>query len=188
MTYLVGQLCGLLATVACIIVPLFKHKWQMLVNIIVVNLLMMFNFILIGEIGSAACLCAVATVQSVFSLLHSLRNTAVGRAEKLVFPILYLVFGVLGMVHAPGFVWEVNPHNLVELLPICGSLASMSFVFVQDERKARRLLLLTNGIWAAYSAIVGATTFFAQAFSMVSTLIAMYKYRKTSVPGETAQS
>ena len=60
MQYIIGQFMGILATVACIIVPLFKYKWQMLLNIIAVNLLMLLNFVLIGQIGSAAFLCAVA--------------------------------------------------------------------------------------------------------------------------------
>ena len=178
MQYIIGQFMGILATVACIIVPLFKYKWQMLLNIIAVNLLMLLNFVLIGQIGSAAFLCAVAVVQSIFQLVHYIRKTDVRPAEKVIFPILYIVLGVFGLVTAPGFVPAVNTRNLIELLPICGALASMVFVFVRDEQKARVVLLITSGIWATYAAIVGATTFFAQAASIATTLAAMYKYRK----------
>lgn len=177
-SYLLGQFFGLIATAACIIVPLFKKKWQMLVNTAVVNTMMALNLIFIGEIGSAVCLCTVAVVQCLVSLVHNARNTSPGRAETVVFLLLYLGFGFFGLVSAPGFIPAVNPRNLLELMPIAGSLLSMSFVFVRDEQKARWLLLATCSVWAVYTAIIGSTTFFAELFSIVTTVLALCRYRK----------
>lgn len=177
MIYWIGQCCGFIATAGCIVVPFFHHKWQMLVDVLVVNLLMMLNFILIGQIGAAAYLCGVATVQSALTLMHNLRGTEIGRIERCLFLLLYLIFGFYGLVSVPGFVPGINLRNLLELMPICGALLNMAFISVKDPCAARKILLLTNIIWATYSAIVGAAAFFAQVVTLLTTLWAMYRYR-----------
>ena len=178
MEYILGQVFGLIATVASIIMPLYKKKWMMLVNTAAINLLMALNFVLIGEIGSAAALCLVATVQCFVSLWHTVRNQSPGRAETIIFVLLYLGFGFFGLFTSPDFVWGLNARNLLELLPILGSLMSMTFVFIRDEQKARWFLLLTCTVWSVYTALIGATTFFAQFFSVCTTVAALIKYRR----------
>lgn len=177
MSYIIGQACGIAATVASIIMPLYRHKWQMLLNTALVNVLMGLNFVLIGEIGSAVCLCAVATVQSLVSLVHTQRGTKSGKTETAIFFLFYVGLGLFGMITAPGFVWQLSARNLLELLPIVGSIMSMTFVLVRNEQKARWFLLATCSIWSVYTAVVGATTFFAEAFSVVTTVVAICKYR-----------
>ena len=178
MPYLLGQFFGLVATVACIIVPLFRKKWQMLLNTALVNLMMILNLVLLGEVGSAVCLCAVAIVQCMVSLVHDRRRTAPGPMETVLFLLLYLGFGFFGMVTAPGFVWGINGRNLLELLPILGSLLSMTFVFVREEQRARWFLLATCSVWALYTAIIGSTTFFAELFTVLTTVAALRRGRK----------
>lgn len=178
MAYWLGQLCGLLATVGCVIVPFFRYKWQMLADVVATNLLMALNFILIGQIGSAAFLCGVATIQGICAMVHNRRNRAAGKAEIAVFAALYLVFGFFGLMSGPEFVPGINARNLLELMPICGALLNMVFILVKDPRTARRVLLLINVIWAIYSAIVGAAAFFAEVVTMMTTLYAMYRYRE----------
>ena len=178
MAYWLGQFCGILATVGCIIVPFFRYKWQMLADVVATNLLMALNFILIGQIGSAAFLCGVATVQGVISLVHNQQKEDAGKVEIGVFFLLYLVLGFYGLVAGPGYVPGINGRNLLELLPICGALFNMVFILVREPKTARRVLLLINVIWAVYSAIVGAAAFFAEVVTMMTTLYAMYRYRK----------
>ena len=178
MTYHLGQFFGLLATAASIILPLYKKKWMMLVTTALINIFMALNFILIGEIGSAAALCAVATVQCFVSLSHTLKNKAPARWETVLFLLLYLGFGFFGMMSAPGFVFGLSAHNLLELLPILGSLCSMTFVFIRNEQTARWVLLVTCTVWSVYTAIVGATTFFAQFVSLLTTVAALWKYHR----------
>ena len=70
MSYIIGQIFGLLSTVCTVILPFFKKKWQLLAANIAVNLLICLNMLLIGQIGSAAFLCLVAVVQSIVSMIH----------------------------------------------------------------------------------------------------------------------
>lgn len=178
MLYIIGQILGIIATIASLITPFFKKKWQMLANNILINLLVAFNFILIGEVGPAAGLCMVAAVQCVVSLIHTLKEKKPRLWETFLFLALYLGFGFYGLISAPGFVWAINGRNLLETLPIIGALCSMCFVFIRDEQKARWLLLATCSVWSLYMAIVGSTAFFAQFFSVVTTVSAMIRYRR----------
>lgn len=176
--YLLGQIFGILATIVSIIVPLYKKKWQMLVNTLLINLLMVLNFLCIGQIGSGAALCTVAVVQCISSLIHTRKDTQASKAETAIFIILYLSFGFLGLISAPGFQWAVNYRNCLELLPIVGSMLSMTFVFIRDEQRARWFLLATCLVWSLYTALIGSTTFFAQFTTVLTTIGSMIRYRK----------
>ena len=102
MAYLIGQFLGLLVPIFTITVPFWKKKWQILACAIAVNALMVANLLLIGQFGSAAFLCLVAVVQSAVSIGHSTKGTKVGLGEAILFTVLYLGFGFLGIFTAPG--------------------------------------------------------------------------------------
>ncbi len=176
--YILGQIFGILSAVCTVVLPLFRKKWQILVLNIAVNVLVAANMLCIGQFGSAAFLCMVAVVQSIVSMLHDQKGTAVSLAEKILFMVLYVGFGFLGIVTAPGFVWALNWQNALELMPILGALMLMFSVFAKDEQTLRKFLLANASIWTAYSAIVGSTVFFTDLAAVISTISALYKYRK----------
>ena len=178
MQYIIGQILGIGSTVCTIILPFFKKKWQILAANILVNLLISLNFILIGKIGSAAFLCMVAIVQSIVSMVHDSKGTPISLVEKILFLALYVGFGFFGIVTAPGFVWEINTINLLELMPIVGALMLMFSVFSKSEQNMRKFLLVNATIWTIYTAIVGSTAFFTDLVCMISTASALIKYRK----------
>ena len=177
MMYWMGQFCGLLATVGCVIVPFFRKKWQMLADVVATNLLMALNYLLIGQFGSATLLCGLAAVQGVRSLVHNQRDQQAGRGEIALFTVLYVALGFYGLMMRPGYVPGLNAGNLLELLPICWALLNMVFILVKDPQTSRRVLLLINFTWAIYSAIVGAAAVFAELVTMATTLYTMYRYR-----------
>lgn len=178
MAYMIGQIFGLLSTVCTIILPFFKKKWQLLATNIAVNLLICFNMLLIGQFGSAAFLCLVAVVQSIVSMNHSTKGTKAGLGETILFTVLYVGAGAIGIITAPGFVWALNTQNLIELMPIVGALLLMISVFAPDEQTTRKWLLGNALIWTAYTAIVGSTAFFTDLVCVFSTSTALWKYRK----------
>ena len=178
MSYIIGQILGICSTVCTIILPFLKKKWQLLTANILVNLLICLNMILIGQFGSAAFLCLVAVVQSIVSIGHSTKGTKVSLPETILFTVLYVGAGVFGILTAPGFVWELNTQNLLELMPIVGALLLMISVFAPDEQTTRKWLLGNAIIWTVYTAIVGSTAFFTDLVAVISTSTALYKYRK----------
>ena len=178
MQYIIGQILGIGSTVCTIILPFFKKKWQILILNICVNLFIALNFVLIGQIGSAAFLCTVAIFQSIDSMVHDVKGTPITLFEKVLFLLLYVGFGFFGMITAPGFVWEINTANALELMPIVGALMLMFSVFSKDEQTLRKFLLCNATIWTIYTAIVGSTAFFTDLVCMISTTSALIKYRK----------
>ena len=175
--YILGQVLGIASTVCTIILPFFKKKWQILILNICVNAFIALNFVLIGQIGSAAFLCTVAIFQSIDSMIHDVKGTPITLLEKVLFLFLYLGFGFFGMITAPGFVWAINTANLLELMPIVGALMLMFSVFSKTEQTMRKFLLVNATIWTIYTAIVGSTAFFTDLFCMCSTATALFKYR-----------
>ena len=179
MAYLIGQFLGLLVPIFTITVPFWKKKWQILACAIVVNALMVANMLLIGQVGSAALLCAVAVVQSIVSMVHYFRDTPVKGWENVLFFVLYVGLGFVGMFTAPGFVFGINRQNLIKLMPIIGAVLMMLSVFARSEQTTRKFLQSNALVWMVYTAIVGSTVFFAQVGAVIADCVALYKYRGT---------
>lgn len=178
MQYMIGQVLGIVATIITVSMPLFRKKWQMLTATIAGNLLMALNFILIGQIGSAVFMYLVAILQSIISMNHTVKGTKVQIWEQMLFCGLYIGLGLLGIVTAPGFAMELSAENLLELLPIIGSALLTFSIFARNEQTTRKFLLMNASIWAVYTAIVGSSTFFAEFFAAVTTMVSLWRYRK----------
>ena len=178
MNYWIGQGFGILATISDISIPQFKKKWQMLVANIAVNTFSALNLVFLNEIGSGIFLFAVAVVQAIVNLIHTLRERPPRKWEYALFFCLYVGLGFYGLVTAPGFVPGINGKNLLEMLPIIGAVFSMLFVSTREENKARRYLLVCNCMWATYHTIIGSTAVFGSIFSGTSCIIAMIRERK----------
>lgn len=176
--YLAGQACGIIGTIITLIKPQLRRRMQMLLLTMLGNLMSILNFVLIGQKGSAVSLCAVAVVQCIFSMVHEKRNTQTPHWESLLFFALYLGCGIFGMVSAEGFVWELSWKNALECLPIFGALMLMLSVFAKEEQHIRWFLLCSASIWMVYTAIIWSTTFFSSTVSMLSSAIALWKYRQ----------
>lgn len=180
MSYIMGQLIGIIATIIIVAIPVFRKKWQMLAATLAGNFLMALNFILIGQIGSAIWLYFVAITQTVVSMHHTAKGTDARSWEQLLFCGLYVGLGIFGIVTAPDFVPEINAANLLEVLPIIGSAMLTFSIFARGEQTTRIFLLINTTIWSVYTAIVGSTGFFAEVITTIATAWALWKYRKKS--------
>lgn len=178
MNYWIGQGFGILSTITDIAIPQFKKKWQMLAANICVNTFLGLNLVFLGQIGSGIFLFAVAVIQAIVNLIHTLKEQPPKKWEYALFFCLYVGLGFYGLVTAPGFVPAINGKNLLELLPIIGAVFSMLFVSTREENKARRYLLVCNCMWATYHTIIGSTSALGAYFSGISCVIAIIRDRK----------
>lgn len=178
MQYIIGQALGIGATVITVAIPIFQKKWQMLAGTLAGNLLMAIHFFLIDQIGSAVFLYFVAMLQAIVSIHHTVSQSQVRLWEQYLFCALYIGLGIFGIVTAPGFVPEINAANLLELLPVIASATLTFSIFASKEQTTRIFLLINTSLWAIYMAIIGSTGFFAEAFTTLTTLFALWKYRK----------
>lgn len=100
--YILGQILGLIGTAVTIATPQFRTKFQILFCNASVNALNALSFAMLGQTGSAVYLCLIAIVQTLVSMWHEKKQTAVMTWETILFFILYAGFGFYGMISSSG--------------------------------------------------------------------------------------
>jgi len=166
MVYYLGQALGIVATVLCFIMPLFKKKWQMLLVNGFVNLFFALNLLLINQVGTGIIMNCVAIVQTVVSYWHLKKETSVTKTENIIFFLLYVGLGSLGF------------HSWLDILPIIAAVFNMLATFQPDEQKTRVLIFFNAGTYFSYYCALGATSMFAELLAAVTAVIGLIKYRK----------
>lgn len=165
MAYYIGQALGIVATVCCFVTPLMKKKWQMLAITAAANLCFALNLPLIGQMSSAIIIYLVAIVQSVVSYWHVQKDRPVTAIENVIFLVAYVGCGFIGFSGA------------LDILPIVGAVFNMLATFQRDEQKTRVLILFNALCFFVFCAAVGSTSMFAELLAIITTTVAMIKYR-----------
>jgi len=154
--------------------PLFKKKWQMLLVNVASNLFFILNLLLLGLHDSgdvfanatAMIVNWVSLVQVLISYWHVAKDTPVTKAENIIFLLLYVGLGFIGF------------NKALDFLPIVASVFNMLAVFQKDEQKTRLLVLCNASLFCAYYIIIGSTSLLAELMAVITTVIALIKYRK----------
>ena len=168
MSYYIAQFLGILVTVGVIATLQIKNKVPMQIVSIAVNALSAANILLLNGFNSGVIVCSVAVFQLIVSIFHETKHTDVSLAEKIIFLILYAAGGLLG-VKSP-----------IDLLSVFAALFYMLAVFQKKEQRIRLMLLANLSTWTVYYAIIGSTAIFAQIAGIISSLIALYRYRNSN--------
>ena len=167
MTYYIGQALGILATAMTILMFQLKNKNHMLFINIVSNAAVATSDIFIkGEFKSGAIICLIAIVQIIASYIHDKKGTVVPLLEKIIFLVLYIAGGLVGLT---------GPK---EILPIIAAIFYMFAMFQKDPQKIRYILLGNMSSWVIYLLFPFNTSIFAQFAGIISSLIGIYRYRK----------
>ena len=98
--------------------------------------------------------------------------------EIVLFTVSYVAVGLIGIITAPGFVWEVSAANALELMPIAGSMLMMAALCAREPQTIRKLFLANSTIWVTYAILRGSSTFMTNAVSGTASAVALWKYRK----------
>ena len=165
MGYYIGQILGFFIVAGVILTQQLKKKKQMLAVSVVVNLITATNILLLEGLNSGVIVCCVAVLQLFVSLWHEAKGTQSSTAEKIIFMVLYVAGGAIG-VKTP-----------IDLLSIFAAVFYMLAVFQKKEQNIRFMLLANLSIWTVYYAIIGSTAILAQIAGIISSLIALYRYR-----------
>ncbi len=164
--YWVGQAIGILVTAGAIINLQLKKKTQMFIMSIAVNILAALNIYLLGQMGSGVIINLVAVIQIFFSLWHDKKETDPALWEKIVFFVLYVAGGLAGY------------NSPIDILSIAAAIFYMFAMFQKKEQNIRLFLLANMSSWTVYHIVLGSTAVFAQIAGIISSLIALYRYRK----------
>ncbi|MBR5561531.1 MAG: YgjV family protein [Clostridia bacterium] len=167
MEYYIAQFFGILVTAGVIINQQLKKKKQMLILSVFVNLFSAANILLLDGFNSGVVVCLVAVFQLIFSIWHEFKGTQPGTVEKIIFLILYAGGGIIG-IKAP-----------IDLLSTFAALFYMLAVFQKKEQRIRMFLLVNLSTWTVYHGILGSTAVFAQIAGIISSLIALYRFRNS---------
>lgn len=164
--YYLGQALGLIVTAGAIITLQLKNKKQMLLVSAAVNVLAALNILLLDSFSSGVIINLVAVLQIIVSLWHEKKNTDVSLAEKIIFLILYVAGGAVGF------------KTPIDILSIVAAVFYMLAMFQKKEQRIRLFLLGNMTSWTIYHAVLGSTAIFAQLAGIISSLIALFRYRR----------
>ncbi len=167
MTYYIGQALGIVVTIGAILTMQIKNKKPMLIVSATVNVLSALNILLLDKFSSGVIICLVAVLQIIDSLWHDKKGTEVTLAEKIIFLMLYVTGGLLGFEKG------------IDVLSIIAAVLYMLAMIQKKEQNIRLFLLGNMATWTVYHTILGSTAVFAQIAGIISSLIALYRYRKS---------
>ena len=166
MSYYIAQFCGILVTVGVVLTMQLKKKKQMLIVSVAVNALSAANILLLDGFSSGVVVMFVAILQLLFSIWHENKGTESGTAEKIVFLALYIAGGVIGYT------------SPLDILSTVAAVFYMLAVFQKKEQNIRLMLLVNLSLWTVYHSVLGSTAVFAQIAGVISSLTALYRFRK----------
>ena len=167
MQYYIGQFLGIVVTIGAILTMQIKNKRPMLIVSAIVNVLSALNILLLDKFSSGVIICLVAVFQILFSLWHEKKGTEIPLAEKIDFLVLYISGGLLGF------------EKPIDILSIIAAVLYMLAMIQKKEQNIRLFLLGNMATWTVYHTILGSTAVFAQIAGIISSLIALYRYRKS---------
>lgn len=164
--YYIGQIVGILVTIGAIVNLQLKKKQHMYILSIIVNILSALNILLLDGFSSGVIICLVADIQIVLAILHDKKQTEVHLAEKIIFFVLYVAGGLLGF------------KTWIDIFSIVAAALYMFAMFQKKEQHIRLFLMGNMATWTVYHAILGSTAIFAQIAGIISSVIALVRYRK----------
>ena len=163
---LIADIFGILVFVLCLIGCQMKKKQHMMLISAAANFISGMSFLFLSQrISSAVMLNFTGTTQCLLSSFHAHRDEEITKKEKIVFLLLYCICGMT-VFKEP-----------LDLLPIAGSFIFMISAFQKSEQRIRCYMLANVIIWIIYDIIVGSTAVFSQIFSLISLLIALYRFK-----------
>lgn len=164
--YYIGQAVGILVTIGAVVNLQLKKKQHMYILSIIVNILSALNILLLGGFSSGVLICLVADIQIAMAIWHDKKQTEARLPEQIIFLALYVVSGLLGF------------NTWIDILSIVAAVLYMLAMFQKKEQNIRLFLLGNMATWTVYHAVLGSTAIFAQLAGIVSSLIALARYRK----------
>ena len=170
---LIGQILGIFVIIGCIINAQFPKRWQMLLCQVTLNVLSAVNYFLLGQGLAASLPCVVAAVHCTVNIVRDKKDKPAPLWEKSLFVALYpMAWGV-------GFLISVNNGTAspLHLIPLVALVFFVSSVLVKKEQMMRFFTLCNAVMYLIYNIIYMNVALIAHVFTIVSVLIALFRYR-----------
>ena len=166
---ILGQIFGLIAMALNILSVQFKKPQQLFICRMASSLLWTLNFLLLGS-PTGAIINLVNIIRSIFLL----REKTSTKPFLYITALLYIVTGLLTMDYL------LSVLLLVDCFIIIGQVADSIGMWTKNLRYIRRCQLFAiSPIWLIHNILVFSIGgIITESFTMLSTLIAMYRYRE----------
>ena len=173
MAEILGQFFGILVMIGCIVNNQFPKRWQMLLGLAVINLFSSLNQLLVGSGLTAALLGFVAVIHCPINAYKSKKELPIHLWENIFFSILYLSAWVVGFI-----VSTKNGTPLyLDIMTLLATVCFLGSVFFPKERDIRLCTLTNSFIYFVYDTLNLNIAAVAKLFSVISAVIALYRYR-----------
>ena len=174
MREIIGQACGIVVFVGCVLCTQFPKRWQMLLVLGIVNLFCVPNQLLVGSGITAGLLCSVATVNCFLNAYKAKKGLREHLWENVLFAVLY--FAAWGVGFAASL--KNGTPNYLDVFTFVATVFFLGQVFLHKERDIRLCTMGNSLMYFMYDSINLNVAALAKLFAMVSALIALIRYRK----------
>ena len=167
MVYYIAQAFGILATISAVLTFQLKNKNQMLFVGIFSNAAVALNITLLDGFTSGVIINIVAIAQIIVSFCYEKAGKEIPIILKGLFLVLYIIGGSVGFEKA------------IDILSIVAAVLYMIAMFQKNPQRIRYFLLGNMSAWTVYFFVLQSTAIFAQLAGITSSLIGIYRYRKS---------
>jgi len=174
MEEIIGQICGVIVFVGCLVCTQMPKRWQILLVLGFINLFSVPNQLLVGSGLTACLLCSVATVNCFINAYKSKKGLAEHLWENIIFAVLY--FTAWGVGFAASL--KNGAPFYLDLMTLVATIFFLGQVFLPGEKEIRLCTFGNSFMYFLYDGINLNVAAFAKLFAMVSAIIALIRYRK----------
>lgn len=171
---LVGQILGVLIIIVSVASMQFKKRWQMLLGLAGVNLLTVFNQLLVGSGFAVALGCALAAIHCPVNAYKDKKGLRTGMLENVIWSALYFVTWIIGIIIAA----KTGNSSWLDIFPFFGIVTFILSVLLPRERDVRIFTFANSFVYFVYNTINLNIAALSQLFTMISVAVAMFRYRE----------
>lgn len=171
---LIGQIFGVLSIIVSVVSMQLAKRWQILLALSLLNVLLVFNQLFLGMSFSAIISCGLAAVHCPINAYKVKKGKAERLAESVIWSVLYFASWGVGLYVSA----RMGIASWMDALPFFGILTFIISVYVQKERDVRIFSLLNALVYLVYNALNLNVTAISQLLTIISIIIALIRYRE----------
>lgn len=174
MDEILAQFFGILVTIGCIVTNQLSKRWQILLGQAFINIFSVFNQLFIGASFTVPLLCSVAVIHCLINSFKSKKCLPIKKWENIVFCVAYLVTWSIGFV----FSQKSGTPIYFDIMSLLATLCFIGITLLPKERDIRICTLSNMLIYFIYDLINLNVAALGKLFGVISTVIAMIRYRE----------
>ena len=171
---IIGQVCGILVMIGCILTNQFPKRWHMLLGYAFINLFSSLNQLFVGAGLTSCFLCAVATVHCTINAYKSKKELPIKAWENVLFSVIYLIAWSVGFA----FSSKNGTPLYLDAMTFIATIFFIGSTLLPKERDMRLCTFANSFVYFIYDLINLNVAFVAKLFSMISVIVALYRYRE----------